>query len=101
MESAYINASGREVVGRSAHQKDYYKVVNWENRLFYLVSHGRGEYDWIRCYDWGKVSNHFLSSDDPIGFIQNRVHALNRETSTGIKLIKQLKRLPFKVNFSY
>lgn len=99
MEVGYISSSGRQVIGRDINQKDYYKVIDWRDNVYYLICHGSrsGKYDWVCCYDWGKVSNFFMSNSDPLEFIFNQVRALNSETSTGVKLIKQLRKLPFKL----
>ena len=99
MELAYIGSNGRQIIGRDISQKDYYKVIDWQNKVYYLICHGSrsGKYDWVCSYDWGKVSNYFISTDNPLEFIFNRVRALNNQTSTGVKLIKQLKRLPFNL----
>lgn len=83
------------MIGRDILQKEYYKVIDWQDRLYYLICDGRDEYRWVRCYDCGKVIDNFTSKSDPLEFIHNQVRAINIETSTGVKLIKQLKRLPF------
>ena len=70
MTLGYISSSGRHLVGRDKRQLDYYKVIDWQNRLYYLVADMDGNYKWVRCFDWGKVVDHFMSNSDPRGDIE-------------------------------